>query len=268
MRGRCRATRLCDYCGRLAAIEAAEMVALDACSHAPTLYGVLTTRDPRTSREAVRRHLDHATRAIRRRWPAFQAATFVEFTTGLSPWSRGQRRIHLNLLVKGVPVEQADELEGVLRGSWGRRTATTQLVVVPIYAAEGLVKYVTNLALHVAKEGQRPPRSWRGHRVRWTRGYFARSAEVTRAEARASLQRKRAEYRLRQAGVDVDQAVALAELELEAQAAVRWELVEVRRLADSQVVEPVGAIERTRLRGLSVVCKRGEVVERESGVIL
>src|SRR5262245_39396136 len=40
VRTRCRATRKCDYCGKLGAVENAEMVALDALEHAPTLFVV------------------------------------------------------------------------------------------------------------------------------------------------------------------------------------------------------------------------------------
>src|SRR3954467_948710 len=43
--GRCRATNLCDYCARLAAVENAEVLAIDAMTNtAPALWTVLTTR--------------------------------------------------------------------------------------------------------------------------------------------------------------------------------------------------------------------------------
>src|SRR5690242_6423123 len=47
VRGRCGATRLCDYCAKLAAVEVSEMLALDAMEgNAPTVWCVLTTRNP------------------------------------------------------------------------------------------------------------------------------------------------------------------------------------------------------------------------------
>lgn len=196
------------------------MVALDAAGHAPTLFVVLTTRDPFVTREAVRRDLEQAWKAVRARWSDAEYACFVEFTTGLSVWSGGHRRIHLNLLTKGVPVASADALQGVLLDVWGRRTRTTQLHVGPIYGAEGLVRYVTNLALHVMKDGQRPPESYSGHLVRWSRGYFAEGAGSMRARARRALKVKRRIH----AGADA----ALAELEVAAADLDEWELRGVR----------------------------------------
>jgi hypothetical protein len=202
VRGRCRATKKCTYCGRLGAVENAEMVALDALTYAPTLYVVLTTRDPTTTREEVRRHLEHTWRAVRRRWPEAEYACFVEFTTGLSVWSGGHRRIHLNLLVKGVTDE--DGLRDVLLSTWGRRTDTTHLHVGPVYAAEGLVRYVTNLALHVMKDGQKPPPTYEGHLIRWSRGYFPNGATAQRADARRALIEKRELWKLLRDHPDVD----------------------------------------------------------------
>jgi hypothetical protein len=221
--GRCRASKLCAYCGLLAAVENAEMVALDAVEDAPLSFVVLTTRDPYVTRAQVRLDLQHAVQAVRRRLSSsFEYACFVEFTTGLSVWSGGHRRIHLNLLCKGVGGGDHDELRDVLLSSWGASTNTTQLHVGAVYAAEGLVAYVTNLALHVMKAGQKPPASYEGHLVRWSRGYFARGATAMRSEARRSLKVKRAMYR----GLD---AVA-AELEVAMQELDEWLLVNVENV--------------------------------------
>ena len=114
VKGRCRATRKCDYCGRLGAVENAEMVALDACSYPPSLFCVLTTRDPFMPSTDVRRHLDKVAQHARSVFPDFQYARFTEFTTGLSVWSGGLRRLHLNLLVKGVPAERSGDQRDVL----------------------------------------------------------------------------------------------------------------------------------------------------------
>jgi len=227
VQGRCRATKKCPYCGRLGAVENAEMVALDAVENAPTLFVVLTTRDPAISGCEVRRHLERTWRAVRRRWPSAEYACFVEFTTGLSVWSGGHRRIHLNLLTKGVPESDRDELHALLLRTWGARTSTTQLHVGPVYAAEGLVRYVTNLALHVMKDGQKPPPTYEGHLIRWSRGYFASGATEQRSRARAALRLKRELWKLLDHHPDVpaDVIEELAADRLAAAAETSWRLV-------------------------------------------
>lgn len=194
------------------------MVALDAMEYAPTGYVVLTTRDPFITGEQLRRDLEQSWRSVRRRWPNAEYACFVEFTTGLSKWSGGHRRIHLNLLTKGV--DDLDALRLVLLDTWGRRTNTTRLSASPIYAAEGLVRYVTNLALHVMKDGQKPPPSYEGHLIRWTRGYFSAGATVQRERARQSLRLKRLIHR----GLDAE----TADLELAAANATTWTMRHVQ----------------------------------------
>src|SRR4051794_39308839 len=80
--GRCRATNLCDYCARLAAVETAEVLALDALTNAaPLLWSVLTTRTATIDVAAFKHAREMVMRAVRARWPAAQAATLVEFTT-------------------------------------------------------------------------------------------------------------------------------------------------------------------------------------------
>ena len=105
----------------------------------------------------------------------------------------------------------------MLLSTWCKRTRTTQLHVGPIYAAEGLVRYVTNLALHVMKDGQKPPPGYAGHLVRWSRGYFADGAAATRTRARRSLKVKRLIY----AGADAQ----VAELEVAVRELDEWQLV-------------------------------------------
>src|ERR1051325_4269551 len=45
VRGRCKATNLCDFCARRSAIETSEMLYLDAMEYAPTFLVVLTARE-------------------------------------------------------------------------------------------------------------------------------------------------------------------------------------------------------------------------------
>src|SRR3954453_18539078 len=112
VRGRCRATNLCAYCARLFAVETSEMLMLDAVEYAPTVYAVLTAREL-LDRADCRGHLTKLRRSLRRRWPAIEWAVLVEF----------QRRgaLHLNLLIKGVPVGDVAELHAHMARVWCER---------------------------------------------------------------------------------------------------------------------------------------------------
>jgi hypothetical protein len=69
--GRCRATRLCDYCAKLAAVETSEVLMLDALNgSSPALWMVLTTRETNPDLPRVKRARAKLVKAIRRRWPA------------------------------------------------------------------------------------------------------------------------------------------------------------------------------------------------------
>src|SRR3954470_8201648 len=180
VRGRCRATNLCAYCARLAAVETSEMLMLDAMEDAPTLYVVLTAREL-LDRADCRRHLEQLRRQARRRWPSIRWAVLVEF----------QRRgaLHLNLLVKGVPAEDADQLHDVLAGAWCARVDAKPRAqfVGRVNDGGGLVRYI---ALHFLKPAQAPPIGWRGHRVSYSRAYLVRPAAEMREQARRSLRVK------------------------------------------------------------------------------
>jgi hypothetical protein len=180
-RGRCRATNLCSYCARLFAVETSEMLVLDAMEDAPTLYVVLTAREHLTRRDTYA-HLKELRRRLRMRWSSARWAVLVEFQ------KRGA--LHLNLVVKGVPVDDVDELKAAVFGLWCTRVdAEPEAQYVGAIADElGVVKYVT---LHFMKQAQAPVIGWRGHRYSATRDYLVRPASVMREEARASLRKKR-----------------------------------------------------------------------------
>lgn len=213
VRGRCRATNLCDYCAKLAAVENAELLALDAAEYAPTLWVVLTTRSGSVDSRAFYRSREKVWKAVRRRWPEAEYAFLVEFTTGYGKASGGVRRPHWNLLVKGVPVEDAEQLRDVVTRVWCSREDAEPWAqfVGPVSEAGGLMRY---LALHFQKESQAPPKGWRGHRFRCSSGYLVRPASVLREEAKRSLRLKRLLWR----GLDLEEA------ELELAAAPTWSL--------------------------------------------
>jgi hypothetical protein len=218
VRGRCRATNLCDYCAKLAAVENAELLALDAMEYAPTLWVVLTTRSGSVDPKRFYKSREQVWRAVRRRWPEAEYAFIVEFTTGYGPRAGGLRRPHWNLLVKGVPVADLEAFGEVVRRVWCERedAVPEAQYVGEIAEAGGLMRY---LALHFQKESQAPPKGWRGHRFRASNGYLVRPASVLREEAKRSLRVKRLIHR----GVDAE----TVELELAVQAETVWSLVHV-----------------------------------------
>jgi hypothetical protein len=185
---------LCSYCAKLAAVENAEMLALDALDYgAPEVWACLTTRsaDPRPSsfyhaRKQVRT-------ALRRKWPDCQDSTLVEFTTGYGPRSGGNRRPHWNALLKGVPGDQVEDAKEIVARIWCYHVdaEASRQHVGQVSDAGGLMRY---LALHFQKESQSPPRGWKGHRFTSSRGYFPDGAQAARSRAKESLRLGRAVY--------------------------------------------------------------------------
>lgn len=201
VRGRCRATNLCRYCQRLYVVETVEMLTLDAVEWAPTIWVVLTAREHLT-RADCRRHLAQLLKAARRRWPDVQWFVQVEF----------QRRgaLHLNLLLKGVPVELLDQVRELVVSRWCERVDALPVGqwAGVVEDAGGTVRYLAKMLAHGLKAEQAPPIGWRGHRTSQTRGYLVRPASVMREEARESLRAKRRLWRAtaqaRTQGCDVE----------------------------------------------------------------
>ena len=214
--GRCKATNLCPYCRILAVIETAEMLLLDAMEHAPTLLMTLTARE-HLSRKDTHRHLEHALRSARRRWPV-QWHVQVEFQ------KRGA--LHLHLLVKGVPVDVADQLLDTIASVWCRRVDAERpgQSVKEISGAQGIVRYLQKELAHGLKQEQAPPLGWRGHRTSQTRGYLVRPARVMREEARQSLRLGRALWRAHQSGYEGEAAEIVAQAEGLDRAAQEWRM--------------------------------------------
>jgi hypothetical protein len=208
---------LCDYCARLAAVENAELLALDACEGAaPALWCVLTTRSATADPKPFYRAREQVLKALRRRWPAVEYAALVEFTTGYGPMSGGSRRPHWNLLLKGLPVEAIDDAGEVIRRVWCARIDAEPWAqfVGHVHETGGLMRYI---ALHFLKESQAPPKGWRGHRFLKSRGYLWTDTPAARSAAKRSLRLKRLIWK----GVPAE----LAEVELELAESVEWRLV-------------------------------------------
>jgi hypothetical protein len=225
--GRCRSTRLCDFCARLAAVEISEVLALDAMNGvAPEIYAVLTTRsrslNPADFYESRRQVL----RALKRRWPTVEYCCIVEFTTGRAGTSGGCRRVHFNLLLKGIPAADAADACELIERVWCAREDAEPWAqyAAPVAHEGGLLRY---LALHFLKESQRPPEGWKGHRVTRSRGYLTLPTWRARAEAKAALRLKREIYKAECAGYEAGEVLAVAELAVLAAASVEWQLVEI-----------------------------------------
>jgi hypothetical protein len=215
--GRCRATNLCRYCQQLYVLETVEMLTLDALEHAPTLWVVLTAREHLTRAEC-RRHLDKLRQWARRQWPAIEWFVQVEF----------QRRgaLHLNLLVKGVPVEDQAALHELLSTRWCERVDAEPVGqwIGPVADAGGVVRYLQKTLSHGLKQEQAPPLGWRGHRTSQTRGYLVRPAGAMRQEAREALRLKREVWRAQRAGHDAHDVELVAHQAVERGRATSWRL--------------------------------------------
>lgn len=185
--GRCRATNLCVYCQMLYVVETVEMLTLDAMEWPPTLWMVLTARE-HLSRAQCTEHLRKLRRAARKLWP-------VEWFVQVEFQRRGA--LHLNLLCKGVPVDEREVFFDLIVERWCARVDALPFgqwgdVVNDGY---GVTRYISKMLAHGLKVEQRPPLGWRGHRTSQTRGYLVRPAAVMREEARAALKEKRLLWR-------------------------------------------------------------------------
>lgn len=204
VRGRCRATNLCAYCRTLGVLETVRMWTLDALEYAPTLYVVLTS--PRhLTRDECRDHLRQLRKAAKRSWPDAEWCVSVEF--------QKKGRLHLNLLVKGVPASDASAFRSVVvDGVWCARTDARPVAQFCEVIADGVgvVRYLQKTMAHGLKVEQAPPMGWRGHRTSQTRGYLVRPASVMRAEARRALAIDREVWK----GSNLDEAISTVDARL------------------------------------------------------
>ena len=230
--GRCRSTNLCPYCARLFAVETSEMLLLDAMEDAPTLYVVLTAREHLTRSECTN-HLRQLRKSLRKSWPGVRWSVLVEFQ------KRGA--LHLNLLMKGVPIGDLEELHQAVCELWCNRVdalPSGQWSDV-IADGQGVVQYVT---LHFMKSAQAPAIGWRGHRYSSTRDYLVRPAAVMREEARRSLRGKREVWKLLSAHpelpADVVEEVVAGRLETAEMAS--WGVLRTSRLSPHGSISVVG----------------------------
>jgi hypothetical protein len=205
LRGRCKATNICDPCARLGAIENTEMLTLDALHGvAPNLYGLLTTRTATLDTSRFYKAHERITERWRHEFgPQVQVARLLEFTTGRGIRSGGQRRPHWNLTCKGIEDAAREDALAIMRQTWCTYVDALpdHQDLQPIRHAGGLMRYI---ALHFQKESQKPPKGFSGHRFTKTRGYLWLPTTQARDAARDSLRRKRIRWHIEQDAPDLD----------------------------------------------------------------
>jgi hypothetical protein len=215
VRGRCRGPNKCDYCAKLAAVENAELLALDGVhGSAPRWWAVLTTAETEGRQDAYRSWWE-----VAKRRAGCETARLLEFTTGYGPRSGGLRRPHWNVLIKG----DEQQARGLL-DAWRTASGSTQGHVGAIHESGGLLRY---LALHFQKESQKPPAGWKGQRLTISSGYLWTTTAKAREAARESLKLKRELWRAERAGAVGEAALDEAKAVIERNELVTWQLVKL-----------------------------------------
>jgi LysM repeat protein len=209
--------RTCPACGPRRARETGRMLVIDAkAGEAPRYSITLTTRDPATHAEQVRRGMQNVVLGLRRRFGRAEYFARIEFTTGTAPTSGGHRRIHVHMVVKGEPGWGLAEAHGVIRSAWmARNPGAWRIQLAVLRTVAGALHY---LSLHHAKAEQTPPPWWTGRTERVSRGYFSRPQRALREEARARLWAERLAY---STGLSVGDARFVVDQELAARARIR-----------------------------------------------
>jgi hypothetical protein len=167
------------------------MLRLDALEYAPALWMVLTAREHLT-RAQLTDHLRKLRKVVRREWRSAEWFVQVEF--------QKRHALHANLLIKGVPLEEARPFYEVTAGPSGLWCSRVDAEagpfedmqrggqwLEPVNSGVGALLYISKILAHGLKAEQAPPIGWRGHRTSQTRGYLVRPASVMREEARESL---------------------------------------------------------------------------------
>jgi hypothetical protein len=185
---RCGAPNRCPYCAWRTASENAQVIYLDALEEAPTCVLTTTTALGWERRwSALREAEAQLWRWLRAELGRVEYCGFLEWTTGRSARSRGQRLPHLHHFVKGIPQRELAMLAGEISARWLAATGgdAWRVDLRPITSAGGAIRY---FVVHHEKQEQAPP-SGVAHtkRFRPSKGYFARPVRELREQAAAQL---------------------------------------------------------------------------------
>ena len=231
VRPRCK-RRDCARCWSLRSRELARCLVLDARVESPSVCITLTTADPDLPPSIYRDGSARLFARLRRLYGRVDYFGAIEFTTGKARRSGGRRRLHGHYLVKGLDQEHVLDVERITRETWSTTTGAFVIEVAALVSPGAALGY---LGLHHRKPSQAPPAEWRGMTERHSRGYFHRPIAELREQARAELA---AEAHAHRTGLPLE----LAALDVAARTPAR--LIEVRRLGDAAVVEPMGEVQR------------------------
>jgi hypothetical protein len=222
--GRCKSTNLCDYCAIQAAHENARMLSLDAIEDTrPMLLAIVGTRTATVDMAGFYNGRRRLLEALRDRFGRqVEYSALLEFTTGKGAHSGGQRRPHWNVFLKGLPVDQLDQVRELVRDVWCRYVdaAPEAQYVERLRDAGAAAQYV---AKHFHKRDQQPPAGFRGQRFNCSRGYFGELSRAgARERARESLRLDRELWKARRDGLEGEQAQLAADQAIAEAAATSW----------------------------------------------
>jgi hypothetical protein len=196
----CNSPNKCGYCARRVALENVKMLELDVHrGPGPEILLVLTTPAVTLDMSRFYGPLQQVMRALRLRWPV-RYCSLLEYTTGHAPRSGGQRRPHLNVLLKGVAPQDADPVRELVHRVWCPQTGAVPeaTYAAPIRDVGGLSKYV---AAHFQKTSQRPPDGFKGQRFNPSKGRWRYwNGDLSTADMREQASRALALEALRYQG--------------------------------------------------------------------
>jgi hypothetical protein len=240
VRGRCGSSNLCAYCLIQEVHVIRRMLSLQALDGpAPEILAVLGTGDATLDPAPFYDGRRLVMRALKKEvGPEVGYACLSEFTTGKSAYSGGLRRPHWNMLLRGIGLDDIDQVRELVVRKWCDNAPNTDPAaqyVEPLRDTAALMRYLAN---HFSKRDQQPPQDGRWkHKQRFncSRNYFA---PMTRAEARQrawwSLQHEREIAKAVDRG-ETD-PMAAAELALEQLRATTWALHDAGSIAPTPEV--------------------------------
>ena len=224
VRPSCGCPNLCEACRRSALRIECELLQLDAVNGvAPSIWLVLGSRSTARRQSEFARSWELVMRAIKRRWPEVQYWRKLEFTTGYGPRSGGRRRAHWNVMLKGIPVDDVDELRELVLRIWCTRedALPARQHVGLIRESGGLIRY---LAAHIGKESQAPPKGWKGQAATHSRGYLWLPVAEARQVAKDALAYKVEVRKAIEEDLDADQVHDVAAAAVAYRKTLTWQL--------------------------------------------